>query len=181
MFLLLRKHRGAINPPGLSEEEAYLRRQSLPEIDCVRDLFSSFKPQYWGYEPVELLRRSMMMVPAAISRKNFPFGRPYLALIIAIFWAMVESQVKPWKEADSPSILRVGPVYGRGFSIPVTVNGFASFLIWLVVVVSPFTSRTILVLSFSARIPSQVYACAVLLSVSPLEPRSRLWCLLTLR
>ena len=72
MFLILRKHRNSINPPGLSEQQAYLRRLTLPEL-VPSATFSSFKPQYWGYEPVELMRRSMMMMPA-ISRKHFPFA-----------------------------------------------------------------------------------------------------------
>jgi len=59
-FVLLFVNRAKINPIGVSEDEALHLREADKSLDFIRFLFKSYRPAYWYWEVLEMVRRIFM-------------------------------------------------------------------------------------------------------------------------
>ena len=100
-FVMLLVNRAKINPPGVSEAEALRLRKADKSLDYIRFLFQSYRPEYWYWEVLEMVRRIFMtgflvvlvrgsveqiiicVVVSVITLKAVGSRRPYLRLIDA--------------------------------------------------------------------------------------------------
>ena len=59
-FAMLFVNRAKINPPDVSEDEALRLREADKSLDYIRFLFRSYRPAYWYWEVLEMIRRIFM-------------------------------------------------------------------------------------------------------------------------
>ena len=70
-FVLLFLNRAKINPSS-DEEESLRLRKADPSLDSIRFLFSNYRPAYWYWEVVEMIRRIFMTgVIIVLARGSF--------------------------------------------------------------------------------------------------------------
>jgi len=97
-FVLLLVNRAKINPPNVSEDEALRLREADESLDYIRFLFRSYRPAYWYWEVLEMIRRIFMtgglvvlargsleqivvcVVVSVVTLKAVGSSRPYLRL-----------------------------------------------------------------------------------------------------
>jgi len=97
-FVLLLVNRANINPPNVSEDEALRLREADKSLDFIRFLFRSYRPAYWYWEVLEMMRRIFMtgglvvlargsleqivicVVVSVVTLKAVGSRRPYLRL-----------------------------------------------------------------------------------------------------
>ena len=97
-FVLLFVNRAKINPPNVYEDEALRLREADKSLDFIRFLFQSYRPAYWYWEVLEMIRRIFMtgglvvlargsleqivicLVVSVVTLKAVGSSRPYLRL-----------------------------------------------------------------------------------------------------
>ena len=138
-FYLLYKHRDGIHPKSADTEfAADTMRKADPKLRALRPMFHPYRPSFWFFEPIDLLRRIIMMGALVTVRGNAV--RAAVGFVLALIFGAVYRECTPYlsdslNNLSTAAMWMVTLVYGTGVVIIGRPFGYDEFSLGVVLVV----------------------------------------------